>query len=54
MREGLGLGYYVWVNYDNYGFYDNMVAGMLLIGFIGWLMNFVIQKIEKYIIKWQE
>jgi ABC-type nitrate/sulfonate/bicarbonate transport system permease component len=54
MREGLGLGYYVWVNYDSYGFYDNMVAGMILIGFIGWLMNFVIQRVEKRLIKWQE
>jgi NitT/TauT family transport system permease protein len=54
MKEGLGLGYYVWISYDSYGAYDNMVAAMLFIGFIGWLMNFIIQKAEKRAIRWQE
>lgn len=54
MREGLGLGYYVWIMYDSYSDYAHMVAGMLLIGLIGWLMNVVIQRSEKYIIRWQE
>jgi NitT/TauT family transport system permease protein len=54
MREGLGLGYYVWVSYDSFGKYDYMVAGMILIGFIGWLMNAVIQRVEKRMIPWQE
>ncbi|UCE73322.1 MAG: ABC transporter permease [Methanomassiliicoccales archaeon] len=54
MREGLGLGYYVWVMYDSYGDYSHMVAGMILIGFIGWLMNTVIQKIERRMIRWKE
>ncbi|MEE9150206.1 MAG: ABC transporter permease [Thermoplasmata archaeon] len=54
LREGLGLGYYLWVNYDSYGFYDNMVVGMLIIGFIGWIMNMVIQRAEKRMIMWQE
>lgn len=54
MREGLGLGYYVWIMYDSYSDYAHMVAGMLLIGFIGWLMNTVIQKMERRMIRWQE
>lgn len=54
LREGVGLGYYLWVNYESYGFYDNMVVGMLVIGFIGWFMNIVIQRIEKRMIRWQE
>jgi NitT/TauT family transport system permease protein len=54
LREGLGLGYYLWVNYDSYGFYDNMVVGMLVIGLIGWIMNMVIQRTEKRMIRWQE
>lgn len=54
MREGLGLGYYVWVSYFDFGKYDYMVAGMILIGFIGWLMNMVIQRFEKRMIRWQE
>jgi ABC-type nitrate/sulfonate/bicarbonate transport system permease component len=54
MRKGEGLGYYVWVMYDSYGDYSHMVAGMILIGFIGWLMNTVIQKIERRMIRWKE
>jgi NitT/TauT family transport system permease protein len=54
LREGLGLGYYLWVNYDSYGFYDNMVVGMLFIGLIGWVMNMIIQRAEKRMIRWQE
>jgi len=49
-----GLGYFVWISYDSYGNYDDMVAAMLFIGFIGWFMNFIIQKIEKRAIRWQE
>ncbi len=54
MKEGLGLGYYVWIMYDSYGDYNHMVAGMIFIGFIGWLMNIIIQKTERRIIRWQE
>ncbi len=54
LKSGLGIGYYVWINYDSYSAYDHMVAGMLFIGLIGWIMNLVIQKTEKRVIRWQE
>ena len=54
MTDIYGLGYFVWVSYFSYGRSDWMVAAMLFIGFIGWLMNFVIQKVEKRVIRWQE
>jgi NitT/TauT family transport system permease protein len=54
LQEGLGLGYYLWVNYDSYGFYDHMVVGMLFIGLIGWIMNMIIQRAEKRMIRWKE
>ncbi|UCF07777.1 MAG: ABC transporter permease [Thermoplasmata archaeon] len=54
MRDARGLGNYLLTSYDSYSAYDKMIAGMLFIGFIGWLMNFIIQKIEKRVIRWQE
>jgi NitT/TauT family transport system permease protein len=54
LKTGVGLGYYLWVYSTNYGFYDHMVVGMISIGLIGWIMNTVIQKAEKRMIRWQE
>ncbi len=54
LTAGEGLGYYVLSMYADYSYYDHMVAGMLFIGLIGWLMNFVIQRIERRLVKWQE
>lgn len=54
MKEGLGLGYYVWSNYDPIYFLDKVVAGVVLIGIIGWFMNIAIENTEKYLMKWQE
>lgn len=54
MRSALGIGNYLWVSYNSYGYIDRVVSAMIVIGFIGWIMNAVIQKIEKRMIKWQE
>jgi ABC-type nitrate/sulfonate/bicarbonate transport system permease component len=50
----VGLGHYLLTSYLSYSAYDKMVSAMLLIGFIGWFMNYIIQKFEKRAIKWQE
>jgi ABC-type nitrate/sulfonate/bicarbonate transport system permease component len=53
-RDEMGLGNYLLTSYESYSAYDKMVAAMLFIGFIGWLMNYFIQKLEKRAIRWQE
>lgn len=54
LKEGVGLGYFVWEMYDlGVGYYDRMVAGIVMIGIIGWLMNFIIETTEKYTVKWR-
>jgi ABC-type nitrate/sulfonate/bicarbonate transport system permease component len=54
MRSALGIGNYLWVSYDSYGAMDRVVSAMLIIGLIGWIMNIVIQRIERRMIKWKE
>lgn len=54
LTEVYGLGNFVLVSYGSYGRYDWMVAAMLFIGFIGWFMNYIIQKVERRAIRWQE
>ncbi len=51
--EGLGLGYYVWTM-AAIGRYAEMVAGMLMIGIIGLLMNYAILFVERRILRWRE
>jgi NitT/TauT family transport system permease protein len=46
-----GLGYFIW-NQGNIGRYEEMVCGMLLIGLIGFLMNFLILSVEKRLVPW--
>jgi ABC-type nitrate/sulfonate/bicarbonate transport system permease component len=54
LRSAKGIGNYLWVSFDSLGAIDRVVAAMLFIGFIGWIMNTIIQTFEKRMIRWQE
>jgi len=51
VREG-GLGFYIHVMSDDYGLYENVFAGMFLIGIIGFLMITTVTHIERRLSRW--
>lgn len=52
VEHGLGLGAAIWGSYIN-GDIDLVVAGMMMIGLIGWIMNFSIEYMERNLLKWR-
>ncbi len=53
IRSPVGLGYFIW-NMGDLGRYAEMVAGMLVIGVIGYLMNISILFLQKRFVKWAD
>jgi len=51
IRSPIGLGYFIW-NMGDLGRYAEMVAGMIIIGIVGYLMNISILLLQKRFIKW--
>ena len=51
IRSPVGLGYFIW-NMGDLGRYAEMVAGMIVIGVIGFIMNISILILQKRVIKW--
>jgi ABC-type nitrate/sulfonate/bicarbonate transport system permease component len=51
IRSPVGLGYFIW-NMGDLGRYAEMVAGMIVIGVVGYIMNISILLLEKRFIKW--
>jgi NitT/TauT family transport system permease protein len=51
IRSPIGLGYFIW-NMGELGRYAEMVAGMIVIGVIGYLMNSSILLFQKRFIRW--
>ena len=51
IRSPVGLGYFIW-NMGDIGRYAEMVAGMIVIGVIGYIMNISIMALQKRFIKW--
>ncbi|MCX9024915.1 MAG: ABC transporter permease [Candidatus Methanoperedens sp.] len=51
IRSPIGLGYFIW-NMGELGRYPEMVAGMIVIGVIGYIMNISILLLQKRFIKW--
>jgi len=50
--SGAGIGYFI--NYmKNIGHYSNMMAGMMMIAFVGLFINGIFLLIEKYSLKWK-
>ncbi len=52
MRSGLGIGYFIWLAYDLY-FIPEMVAGMIIIGAIGWIVNWALELFERRLTPWR-
>jgi NitT/TauT family transport system permease protein len=53
IRSPVGLGYFIW-NMGDIGRYSEMVAGMIVIGVIGYIMNISILLLQKRFIKWAD
>ncbi|VVB85740.1 Binding-protein-dependent transport system inner membrane component [uncultured archaeon] len=51
IRSPIGLGYFIW-NMGDLGRYAEMVAGMIVIGVIGYIMNISILLLQKRFVKW--
>jgi sulfonate transport system permease protein len=51
IRSPVGLGYFIW-NMGDLGRYSEMVAGMIVIGVIGYIMNISILLFQRRFIKW--
>lgn len=51
IRSPVGLGYFIW-NMGDLGRYAEMVAGMIVIGIIGYVMNISILLLQKRFVKW--
>lgn len=53
LRGSVGLGYLIWIMWQ-VGRTGEVITGMLLIGFIGFLITYAFLYIEKYLIKWRQ
>ena len=53
IQSPVGLGYFIW-NMGDLGRYAEMVAGMIVIGVIGYIMNISIVLLQKRVIKWAD
>ncbi len=53
IRSPVGLGYYIW-NMGDLGRYAEMVAGMIVIGVVGYVMNISVLLFQKRFIKWAD
>ncbi len=47
-----GLGYYI-VNYNTYGNYTNVVAGIIMIGIIVTILNRFTSVLQKQVVRWK-
>ncbi len=53
LRGSVGLGYLIWIMWQ-VGRTGEVITGMLLIGFIGFLITYAFLYIEKYLIRWRQ
>ncbi len=51
--SGEGLGYFIMVMYEVGGRTAEIVAGMAMIGIIGYMMNWLLLKAEKWVMPWR-
>ncbi|VVB86584.1 Binding-protein-dependent transport system inner membrane component [uncultured archaeon] len=51
IQSPVGLGYFIW-NMGDLGRYAEMVAGMIVIGVVGYIMNISILLVQKRFVKW--
>ncbi len=53
IKNPVGLGYFIWITGD-LGQYAEMVAGMIVIGVIGFVMNISILLLQRRFIRWAD
>lgn len=53
LRGSVGLGYLIWIMWQ-VGRTGEVITGMLLIGFIGFLITYAFLFIEKYLLRWRQ
>ncbi|HDD36354.1 MAG TPA: ABC transporter permease [Archaeoglobus veneficus] len=51
--SGSGLGYFIMVMYEVGGRVAEIISGMMLIGIIGYTMNFLLLKLERVVMPWR-
>ena len=51
--SGSGLGYFIMVMYEVGGRVAEIISGMMLIGIIGYTMNFLLLKFERVVMPWR-
>ena len=51
--SGAGLGYFIMVMYEVGGRIAEIISGMVLIGIIGYSMNWLLLKVEKMVMPWR-
>jgi 1,4-dihydroxy-2-naphthoate octaprenyltransferase len=47
-----GIGWLIWHSYELYAI-DRMLAGMIVIAFMGWLVTLLLDEVEDWLIPWQ-
>ncbi len=52
MGSTVGMGYYI-VNYNTYGNYTKVIAGIMVVGLVVTLLSSLVSVIQKKVIKWQ-
>ena len=52
MGSTVGMGYYI-VNYNTYGNYTKVIAGIIVVGFVVSLLSALVAWLQKKLIRWQ-
>ena len=52
MGSTVGMGYYI-VNYNTYGNYTKVIAGIMVVAFVVTLLSALVTWIQKKVIRWQ-
>lgn len=47
-----GMGYFI-VNYNTYGNYTNVVAGIIVVALVVTILNYIVSFLQKKLIKWK-
>ena len=53
MGSTVGMGYYI-VNFNTYGNYTKVIAGIMVVGAVVTLINAAVSKLQKKLVKWQD
>jgi NitT/TauT family transport system permease protein len=51
--SGSGLGYFIMVMYEVGGRVEEIISGIIAIGIIGFLMNEILLRVERRLLRWR-